>query len=91
MRVRNKEVGKVLFKGYRYKKGMDLISEKYELKEEEAYDVEEEVIEELSLKEGWSVRGYKVSMSRKGREGIGKSKEGGYGRVLCKEIVNDGG
>ncbi|MDU1490285.1 MAG: 2-keto-4-pentenoate hydratase, partial [Staphylococcus epidermidis] len=81
MTLTNKEVAKVLFKAYRYKKPIDFISENYQLNEEEAYHVQEELIDQLTFKDRSTVTGYKVSMN---------TNEPAYGTLLSNQIVNDG-
>ena len=63
MTLTNKEVATVLFKAYRYKKPIDFISENYQLSEEEAYLVQEKLIDQLTFKDHSTVTGYKVSMT----------------------------
>ena len=70
MTLTNKEVAKVLFKAYRYKKPIDFISENYQLNEEEAYHVQEELIDQLTFKDRSTVTGYKVSMTSKATQAI---------------------
>lgn len=79
MTLTNKEVAKVLFKAYRYKKPIDFISENYQLNEEEAYHVQEELIDQLTFKDRSTVTGYKVSMTSKATQAIANTNEPAYG------------
>lgn len=90
MTLTNKEVAKVLFKAYRYKKPIDFISENYQLNEEEAYHVQEELIDQLTFKDRSTVTGYKVSMTSKATQAIANTNEPAYGTLLSNQIVNDG-
>lgn len=90
MTLTNKEVAKVLFKAYRYKKPIDFISENYQLSEEEAYLVQEKLIDQLTFKDHSTVTGYKVSMTSKATQAIANTSEPAYGTLLSNQFVNDG-
>lgn len=90
MTLTNKEVATVLFKAYRYKKPIDFISENYQLSEEEAYLVQEKLIDQLTFKDHSTVTGYKVSMTSKATQAIANTSEPAYGTLLSNQIVNDG-
>ncbi|MDU1499192.1 MAG: 2-keto-4-pentenoate hydratase [Staphylococcus epidermidis] len=83
MTLTNKEVAKVLFKAYRYKKPIDFISENYQLNEEEAYHVQEELIDQLTFKDRSTVTGYKVSMN----DGASVSLSELFSPLLEPEII----
>ena len=60
--------------------------ENYQLNEEEAYHVQEELIDQLTFKDRSTVTGYKVSMMLRQRK-LANTNEPAYGTLLSTKLL----
>src|SRR5699024_7545120 len=81
------EITKQLLAAHQSHEPIDFIRHKYDLNENEAYQIQAELIEALCESEQTEVAGYKISMTSKETQAIAKTHEPAYGTLLKNHLL----
>lgn len=81
---------KDILNAYETKEPIEFIRHTYTLNEEEAYAVQDRLIDELTLRHNSEVAGYKISMTSKETQAIANTDEPAYGTLLTTNLMKNG-
>ncbi|HLR11862.1 MAG TPA: 2-keto-4-pentenoate hydratase [Sporosarcina sp.] len=79
-----------ILQAYTTRKPIDFIRHTYSLTEAEAYEVQDELIQQLATLQGASIAGYKISMTSVDTQAIALTDEPAYGTLLSTTLKQSG-
>lgn len=85
-----KEIVNTLFKAQQNHEPVAFISEKYEVEEPVAYQIQDELIDAFKDANQSEVAGYKVSMTSAETQAYANTNEPAYGTILSDKVVHSG-
>lgn len=83
------EVVAKIVEAHATKQPIEFIRHQYTLTEEEAYNIQDDVVEELKKQSNSDVAGYKISMTSVETQAIANTHEPAYGTFLQAYIINN--
>lgn len=86
----NKEVSNALFQAYMSKEPIEFVSNTHTLTEPEAYQTQDDLIQQIQAEKQVPIKGYKVSMTSAATQAIANTNEPAYGTILSHQVVENG-
>lgn len=86
----NKDVSNALLNAFKTKQPIEFVSKAHNITEEEAYQTQHFLIEQLQEREQATIAGYKVSMTSAATQAIANTDEPAYGTILSSKVVEGG-